>query len=121
MNDDFITSNAGASAVLDEARRTAERLAVKAAERRIEGESLRRLPDETIAEFVDSGLLRMNQARRWGGMEMGSRAVVELVSAVAEGDAASGWVFGLIASHFWLGSVFSLEAQTDMWGDDPAT
>lgn len=106
---------------LDDARRVAERLASSVSQRRLVGEQLRRLPDETIGEFVDSGLLRMNQAARWGGLELGSRAVVELVSAVAEGDGASGWVFGLLASHFWLGSVFDLEAQYDMWGEDPHT
>lgn len=104
---------------LEGARKAAARLATNVAERRADGERLRRLPEASMAEFVDSGLLRMNQAKRWGGLELGNRAVVELVSAVAEGDGASGWVFGLIASHFWLGSVFSLEAQNDMWGDDP--
>jgi 3-hydroxy-9,10-secoandrosta-1,3,5(10)-triene-9,17-dione monooxygenase len=104
---------------LDDARRVAERLAATVSERRMAGEQLRRMPDDTIDDFVDSGLLRMNQAARWGGLELGSRAVVELVSAVAEGDGASGWVFGLLASHFWLGSVFDLQAQYDMWDDDP--
>jgi 3-hydroxy-9,10-secoandrosta-1,3,5(10)-triene-9,17-dione monooxygenase len=104
---------------LDDARAVAEGLAAKVSERRMAGEQLRRMPDDTIDDFVDSGLLRMNQAGRWGGPELGSRAVVELVSAVAEGDGASGWVFGLLASHFWLGSVFDLHAQHDMWGDDP--
>jgi 3-hydroxy-9,10-secoandrosta-1,3,5(10)-triene-9,17-dione monooxygenase len=104
---------------LDDARGVAERLAATVSERRMAGEQLRRMPDDTIDDFVDSGLLRMNQAARWGGLELGSRAVVELVSAVAEGDGASGWVFGLLASHFWLGSVFDLQAQHDMWGDDP--
>ena len=104
---------------LDDARRVAERLAATVSERRLVGEQLRRLPDDTIDDFVDSGLLRMNQAGRWGGLELGNGAVVELVSAVAEGDGASGWVFGLLASHFWLGSVFDLQAQYDMWGEDP--
>jgi 3-hydroxy-9,10-secoandrosta-1,3,5(10)-triene-9,17-dione monooxygenase len=104
---------------LDDARRVAERLAATVSERRMVGEELRRMPDDTIDDFVDSGLLRMNQAARWGGLELGSRAVVDLVSAVAEGDGASGWVFGLLASHFWLGSVFDLQAQYDMWDDDP--
>jgi 3-hydroxy-9,10-secoandrosta-1,3,5(10)-triene-9,17-dione monooxygenase len=113
-----MTSTAGVVS-LDDARRTAQRLAATVSERRMAGEQLRRLPDDTIDDFVDSGLLRMNQAARWGGLELGSRAVVELVSAVAEGDGASGWVFGLLASHFWLGSVFDLQAQYDMWGDDP--
>jgi 3-hydroxy-9,10-secoandrosta-1,3,5(10)-triene-9,17-dione monooxygenase len=104
---------------LDDARGVAERLAATVSERRMAGEELRRMPDDTIDDFVDSGLLRMNQAARWGGLELGSRAVVELVSAVAEGDGASGWVFGLLASHFWLGSVFDLQAQYDMWDEDP--
>src|ERR1700682_1455850 len=104
---------------LPDPRRVAERLAATVSERRMTGEQLRRMPDDTIDDFVDSGLLRMNQAARWGGLELGSRAVVELVSAVAEGDGASGWVFGLLASHFWLGSVFDLQAQYDMWDEDP--
>ena len=114
-----VTMQATDSLTLDEALVSARVLADNAAGRRLEGESLRRLPDDTMAELVDSGLLRMNQAKRWGGLELGNEAVVELVSAVAEGDGASGWVFGLLASHFWLGSAFGLEAQNDMWGEDP--
>lgn len=113
-----MTSTTGVVSI-DDARRTAQRLAATVSERRMAGEELRRMPDDTIDDFVDSGLLRMNQAARWGGLELGSRAVVELVSAVAEGDGASGWVFGLLASHFWLGSVFDLQAQYDMWDEDP--
>ena len=94
---------------LDDARQTAAWLAAAVSERRMAGEQLRRTPDDTIDDLVDSGLLRMNQAARWGGLELGSRAVVELVSAVAESDGASGWVFGLLAS----------QAQYDVWGDDP--
>lgn len=104
---------------LDEARRRAAKLADSVSGRRMETEELRRIPDATMAELVDSGLLRMNQASRWGGAELGNEAVVELVSTVAAGDAASGWVFGLIASHFWLASAFGLELQEEMWGDDP--
>ena len=61
----------------------------------------------------------MNQARRWGGHELGCAAVVEIVSKVAEGDGSSGWVLGLLASHFWLCSVFGDELQKDMGGTDP--
>lgn len=113
-----MTSTTGV-VTLDDARRVAETLAERVSGRRMAGETLRRMPDETIDDFLDSGLLRMNQASRWGGLELGSRAVVELVSTVADGDGASGWVFGLLASHFWLGSVFGLQAQHDMWGDNP--
>jgi 3-hydroxy-9,10-secoandrosta-1,3,5(10)-triene-9,17-dione monooxygenase len=104
---------------LDEAKERAQWLADRVRGRRTGSEEPRRLPDETIEDFVTSDLLRMNQARRWGGHELGQAAVVELVSKVAEGDGSSGWVFGLLASHFWLVSVFGEEMQNEMWGADP--
>lgn len=110
----------GSALTLAEARGRAAALGEYVRVCAAQGEELRRLPDETIARFVSSDLMRMNQARRWGGSELGAEAVIELVSAVAEGDGASGWVFGLFASHFWLGSMFSLPAQQDMWGEDPS-
>jgi 3-hydroxy-9,10-secoandrosta-1,3,5(10)-triene-9,17-dione monooxygenase len=104
-----------------EAMDRAEWLAERVRSRRRVTEDSGRLPDETVADFVQSDLLRMNQASRWGGHELGCAAVVELVSKVAEGDGSSGWVFGLLASHFWLASVFGYELQTEMWGTDPTT
>lgn len=104
---------------LSEAMERAEWLADRVRGRRSITEAQRRLPDETIEDFVHSDLLRMNQARRWGGHELGCAAVVEIVSKVAEGDGSSGWVLGLLASHFWLCSVFGDELQEDMWGTDP--
>lgn len=108
-----------ATLTLAEALERAEWLAERVRGRRSITERAGRLPDETIEDFVSSDLLRMNQAKRWGGHELGCAAVVELVSKVAEGDGSSGWVFGLLASHFWLGSVFGDEMQHEMWGDDP--
>jgi len=107
------------SLTLDEARQRAQWLADRARARRSPHEEQRQLPAETIDDFVESDLLRMNQASRWGGHELGCAAVVELVSKVAEGDGSSGWVFGLLASHFWLASVFGDELQKEMWGNDP--
>jgi|GEM_PF-3452467 len=104
---------------LDEARQRAQWLADRIRDRRSPGEEMQQLSKETVEDFVESDLLRMNQASRWGGHELGCAAVVELVSKVAEGDGSSGWVFGLLASHFWLASVFGDELQEEMWGSDP--
>jgi 3-hydroxy-9,10-secoandrosta-1,3,5(10)-triene-9,17-dione monooxygenase len=102
-----------------EAVARARELALKLVERRADTESLRRVPDATMEEFVASGLMRMNQAARWGGPELGTEAAVEVIAEVAKGDASAGWVFGLIASHFWLVCLFPPEAQQEMWGSDP--
>jgi 3-hydroxy-9,10-secoandrosta-1,3,5(10)-triene-9,17-dione monooxygenase len=103
----------------DEALGRARALAAGISGRRVEAEALRRVPDATMEEFVVSGLMRINQASRWGGAELGTEAAVEVIAEVAKGDASSGWVFGLIASHFWLVCLFPPEAQEEMWGSDP--
>ena len=97
----------------------AAELAAKLVDRRAETEALRSLPESTVHDFVSSGLLRINQAKRWGGAELGTEGAVAVISEVAKGDAAAGWVFGLLASHFWLVCLFPDELQQEMWGEDP--
>ncbi|HZP29763.1 MAG TPA: acyl-CoA dehydrogenase family protein [Acidimicrobiia bacterium] len=104
---------------IDEAVGRAADLAAKLEDRRAETEQLRALPETTVHDFVSSGLLRINQAARWGGAELGTEGAVAVISEVAKGDPAAGWVFGLLASHFWLVCLFPEELQQEMWGDDP--
>jgi 3-hydroxy-9,10-secoandrosta-1,3,5(10)-triene-9,17-dione monooxygenase len=103
----------------EDAVAAARELAAALPERRAETEALRRVPDATMEEFVASGLMRMNQASRWGGAELGTEAAVEVIAEIAKGDASAGWVFGLIASHFWLICLFPPEVQEEIWGADP--
>jgi 3-hydroxy-9,10-secoandrosta-1,3,5(10)-triene-9,17-dione monooxygenase len=104
-----------AEEAVDRARQIAGRLE----SRRAETEKLRRLPDETVGDMRESGLLRLNQAARWGGPELGVEAVFDALSEIAYADATVGWVFGVLATHFWLACLFSEEAQRDMWAADP--
>jgi 3-hydroxy-9,10-secoandrosta-1,3,5(10)-triene-9,17-dione monooxygenase len=103
----------------EQAIAAARELAQGLVARRDETEALRRLPDESMKELVESGLMRVNQSKRWGGPELGTEAAVEVIAEVAKGDTSAGWVCGLIASHFWLICLFSPEAQEEIWGDDP--
>lgn len=103
----------------DEAVARARDLAAGLVGRRAETEALRRVPDATMEEFVASGLMRLNQAARWGGPELGTAAITEVIAEVAKGDASAGWVFGLVASHFWLVCLYPPELQEEMWGSDP--
>jgi 3-hydroxy-9,10-secoandrosta-1,3,5(10)-triene-9,17-dione monooxygenase len=105
----------------EEAVARARDVAAKVATRREETDELRHVPEATIADFVESGLLKINQASRWGGVELGLEAVVDVVSEVARGDGSSGWVCGLLMSHAWLISIFGEEVQQEIWGTDPDT
>ncbi len=108
-------------ATREEAVARARSLAAGLVGRRRETEALQRIPDATIEEFVASDLLRINQSARFGGPELGIEAIVDVVAEVAKGDAASGWVFGILASHFWMLSLFPEAAQEELWGTDPRT
>ena len=54
-------------------------------ERAQKAETLRRLPDETMAEVEAADLLRAMVPRRWGGHGLGLRTVCELTRVLAQG------------------------------------
>jgi 3-hydroxy-9,10-secoandrosta-1,3,5(10)-triene-9,17-dione monooxygenase len=115
------TATSGSELTHEEAVARAREIAAKVATRRDETDALRHVPDATIEDFRASGLLKINQAARWGGAELGVEAVVDVVSEVARGDGSSGWVCGLLMSHAWLISCFGEEVQQEVWGEDPDT
>jgi alkylation response protein AidB-like acyl-CoA dehydrogenase len=59
------------------------------------------------------------QPRMFGGFELGYDVFVELVSIIAAGDGSTGWVYSLGAVHQWLIACFPLEAQHDVWDENP--
>lgn len=88
-------------------------------ERAAKTENLRRLPDETIADFSDSGLMRLAQPRRWGGPELPFSAHLDVVAELGRGCGSAAWTFSIFASHFWQMGTFSEQAQQDVWGSNP--
>jgi 3-hydroxy-9,10-secoandrosta-1,3,5(10)-triene-9,17-dione monooxygenase len=79
-------------------------------------ETLRRLPDATLADLHASGLFRMMQPRRVGGSELPLCALVELGAIVAEGCGSTGWVLTNLASHHWMLGMWPQAAQDEVWG-----
>jgi 3-hydroxy-9,10-secoandrosta-1,3,5(10)-triene-9,17-dione monooxygenase len=82
-------------------------------------ETLRRLPDETIADLHASGIFRMLQPNRVGGSELPYRAMVELGAILAEGCGSTAWVVTNLASHHWMLAMWPREAQDEVWGQSP--
>ncbi len=99
----------------------ARELAPILAERAPEAEALRRLPAETVADFVRAGFFRMLQPRRWGGYEVDPKTFFDVQVTVAAACPSSAWVLGVVAVHDWQLALFPLEAQTDVWGSDART
>src|SRR5690242_13563904 len=60
-------------------------------ERAAETEKLRRLPDATLADLQESGLFRLFQPARYGGIEAPFRAFVDIGAALGRGCGSTSW------------------------------
>jgi 3-hydroxy-9,10-secoandrosta-1,3,5(10)-triene-9,17-dione monooxygenase len=81
-------------------------------------EQLRRLPDETFADFQETKVLRALQPKRHGGFELDPGVFYEGVMKVAAVCGSTGWVFAVLGAHNWHLALFSPQAQEDVWGED---
>jgi 3-hydroxy-9,10-secoandrosta-1,3,5(10)-triene-9,17-dione monooxygenase len=90
-------------------------------ERAKKADELRRVPDETIADFQRSGFFRMLQPKRWGGLEVHPKTFFDVQMTVARACPSSAWVLGVVAVHAWQLGLFAEQAQKDVWAPDPAT
>lgn len=99
----------------------AHALALTLAERAAACEELRRVPDETIADFVNAGFYRMLQPAAYGGYEMHPYAVFKVAMALAKGCPSSAWCLCLIAVHNWELALLDPRAAAAIWGKDDTT
>ena len=104
-----------------ELRGRAEQLLPVLRERAAKCEELRRLPDETLRDFHDTGLFRFQQPRRVGGSECDFVAVVEFGALLARACASSAWNMVNLGSHHLLLGMFPPKAQDEVWAASPDT
>ena len=87
--------------------------------RAAEAETLRRCPDETVADLGAAGLLRICQPARFGGYEHGWDVLCEVSQVLARGCGSQAWVGNIYNDHTQLLGMYELTAQEDVWGSDP--
>jgi 3-hydroxy-9,10-secoandrosta-1,3,5(10)-triene-9,17-dione monooxygenase len=83
-----------------------------------EGRRRRQIPDETIADMQNAGLFRVLQPRRWGGYEMDLHTFYEVELALARGDMATAWIYGVSGVHPWFMALLDDQAAQEVWGRD---
>jgi alkylation response protein AidB-like acyl-CoA dehydrogenase len=84
-------------------------------ERLPQGQELRRLPDENVAEILESGLYGVMKPRRYGGSELGTETMIEVTIELASADPSTGWVYMLWAAHMWMQAMWPEKALDEMW------
>ena len=104
------------SALLEQARALipalAERAATTIAERDVSA--------ETIADYHRTGILRIVQPHRFGGLQLRFCLFSRIVEELTVGCTSSAWVYAVLGEHQWLLAAYPLQAQIDVWGDNPA-
>lgn len=80
-----------------------------------------KIPDETVADMQEAGLFQAMQPKRFGGYEMDPRAFFDIQMTLAEGCMSTAWIYGVMGVHPWQLARYPVEAQEEVWGDDPKT
>lgn len=103
----------------EEAVRRAKALAPRIRERALRCERERRVPRESIDEFVAAGLGRIMTPKRWGGYEMSHDVAADVILEISAACASTGWCCSFLLIHVWWFTAFPIEAQHDVYGDGP--
>lgn len=103
--------------MLESARQLIPALRARAAQ----ADQDQKVPVETVADMREAGLFRAMQPKRFGGYEMDPRGFFEIQMALAEGCMSTAWIYGVMGVHPWQLARFDVQAQEDVWGDNPDT
>jgi alkylation response protein AidB-like acyl-CoA dehydrogenase len=101
----------------DEALSVARELGPRLKARIPQAEQLRRLPDDTVADLLESGLCGVMKPKRFGGSELGAETLIDASVELAAHCASSGWVYMLWAAHMWLLALWPPAVQEEMFAD----
>jgi 3-hydroxy-9,10-secoandrosta-1,3,5(10)-triene-9,17-dione monooxygenase len=108
-----------AGVTYDEALARARSLVPALRARAARSEAERVMLPETLADLHRTGLLRLLQPKRWGGMECDFVAYVDIPGELARGCASTGWNTANLLIHHWMLALYDDRAQDEVWGQNP--
>lgn len=79
----------------------------------------RRVSSEATDAFREAGFFKLMQPARYGGYEYGFTAFTDVISELGRACTSSSWACSLGAIHQWLVGTFPVQAQDDVWGENP--
>ncbi|HEX4408270.1 MAG TPA: acyl-CoA dehydrogenase family protein [Xanthobacteraceae bacterium] len=99
----------------------AKALAPKLRERALKAERDRNVPAESVADYIDAGLIHTLQPKRWGGYEHDHEVAFDIAIELGKSTCgSSAWVLNYFADHACILAHFPEEAQHDVWSRDRA-
>jgi hypothetical protein len=97
-------------------RRATELVPVLAA-RADECEQSRFIPDETLKDFISSGIIRISQPVAYGGLGLDMDTVLEVAMELGRGCGSSAWLGSFWPLHNWMIGMWSKQPQDEYWAD----
>jgi len=82
-------------------------------------EELRRIPEETIQDFLSSGLNRIEVPNRFGGLDVADGLVFKVGEELARGCASSSWCYSVWSANAYMVGFWPLQAQEELYADGP--
>ena len=73
---------------------------------------------EAIADLNQTGLVRILQPKRWGGMELDFVAIVDACDILARGCVSTSWALSNLSVHHLMLAWYEEKAQEEVWGAD---
>jgi 3-hydroxy-9,10-secoandrosta-1,3,5(10)-triene-9,17-dione monooxygenase len=101
---------------LEEILKRAEGMLPALRERAKEAEELRRLPDATVEELYENGMMRLLQPKRYGGYEMDWAAHAEAARVLARACSSTAWIVSVVGAHAAILARMPKQCQDDVWG-----
>lgn len=83
-----------------------------------DAENNRRLHRETHEAMLAGGLYKVQMPKRYGGLEMSHRTMLDCAVEIGRGCGSSAWIFSNIAAQNGIVSMASRQAQDDVWAKD---
>ena len=84
-------------------------------------EELRRIPDETVGDLLATGLHRIGVPKKFGGLDASYALALDVAAELGRGCPSTSWCYGLWAAHSWLVGYWPLQAQHEVFGENPDT
>ncbi|MCB2108481.1 MAG: acyl-CoA dehydrogenase family protein [Rhodobacteraceae bacterium] len=88
-------------------------------ERAARTEEMRRLPDETMADLYEAGLLRVFTPARYGGLELDWHALPDAARIIATACPSTAWIVAVVGGHSGIVGRFPKELQDEVFADGP--
>ncbi len=105
----------------DELIGRAKKLAPKLRERAVKAERDREVPQQSVDEYIEAGLIHTLQPKRWGGYEHDHEVALDIAVELGRSTCtSSAWVLNYLADHAAILAHFPEEAQHDVWSENKA-